>query len=249
MSEFYEKHYGKASSSQRIMTVAQLIIYYLHSLPARPVRMLDIGCGDGESISQAMAIVEGSGIRVKNQLAVFGWDISQRGIEKARQRGIQASVHDITNHSFSEQDGLFDVVVFSEVLEHIVDTGAAMRTIRDTLNPGGALVLTTPNLAAWYNRLLLPLGIQPFLTELSFETPRFGNRFIYRLLGEKPGENYMAGHLRIFTFRALKEFVRYFDFRIIKTIGIASHGDLLSRMISKIWTGGAGGIGMLAIRS
>ncbi|MFC3652358.1 class I SAM-dependent methyltransferase [Dyella humi] len=40
----------------------------------------------------------------------------------------------------------FDIILFCEVIEHLVaDPLGALRRIKDKLNPGGALILTTPN--------------------------------------------------------------------------------------------------------
>jgi hypothetical protein len=57
------------------------------------------------------------------------------------------------------------------------------------------LLLSTPNLAAWFNRGLIGLGIQPVFSEVSL-------RGIYG----RPGHE-VVGHLRLFTRRALVEFL------------------------------------------
>ena len=55
------------------------------------------------------------------------------------------------------------------------------------------MLLSTPNLAAWYNRVLLALGVQPVFTEVSL-----------RGIFGRPG-SVVAGHLRIFTRSALAQ--------------------------------------------
>ena len=66
-------------------------------------------------------------------------------------------------------DASVDVVIMSELIEHLVDTDAAAEEARRVLRPGGTLLLSTPNLAAWYNRALIGLGVQPVFSEVSLK--------------------------------------------------------------------------------
>jgi SAM-dependent methyltransferase len=84
-----------------------------------------------------------------------------------------------------------DVVIMSELIEHLVDTDAALAEAWRVLARDGTLLLSTPNLAAWYNRVLLAVGVQPLFTEVS----------LHGIYG-RPGSE-VVGHLRIFTRRAL----------------------------------------------
>ncbi len=52
----------------------------------------------------------------------------------------------IEEEKFPFADGEFDLVLFCEIIEHLLmDPAAVLREIRRILKPGGALVLTTPN--------------------------------------------------------------------------------------------------------
>jgi SAM-dependent methyltransferase len=56
----------------------------------------------------------------------------------------------------------FDVVLFFEVLEHIIDDPRhVISEICRILKSGGYLFLTTPNMAWLYNRIMLLIGKQP----------------------------------------------------------------------------------------
>jgi len=59
------------------------------------------------------------------------------------------------------------IVIMSELIEHLVDPDATLDEALRVLVPGGTLLLSTPNLAAWYNRALLLFGVQPVFTEVS----------------------------------------------------------------------------------
>ncbi|MDQ1741803.1 MAG: hypothetical protein QOE23_142, partial [Pseudonocardiales bacterium] len=108
-------------------------------------------------------------------------------------------------------DGCADVVIMSELIEHLVDTDAAIDEVRRVLRPGGVLLLSTPNLAAWFNRGLVGLGIQPVFSEVSL-------RGIYG----RPGHE-VVGHLRLFTRRALVEFLAARGFCCERVLGAPYH--------------------------
>lgn len=109
-------------------------------------------------------------------------------------------------------DASADAVLFSEVIEHLVDPDSAMDELRRILKPGGHLMLSTPNLAAWYNRALLAAGVQPVFSEVSL-----------RGIHGRPGSQ-VVGHLRLFTARALRGFLTAAGFEVVTLAGGPFHG-------------------------
>jgi SAM-dependent methyltransferase len=93
----------------------------------------------------------------------------------------------------------FDVVFCGEVLEHLFSPDALLDEIRLLMNDEGILVLSTPNFAYYVNRILLLAGLSPLYLENSAEV-KLGRRF--RLLGQG---NTTEGHIRLFTYRALRD--------------------------------------------
>jgi hypothetical protein len=87
----------------------------------------------------------------------------------------------------------------------------ARMQVRRVLRPGGVLLLSTPNLAAWFNRGLVGLGIQPVFSEVSL-------RGVYG----RPGHE-VVGHLRLFTRRALVEFLTARGFCCERVLGAPYH--------------------------
>ncbi|HEY1539199.1 MAG TPA: class I SAM-dependent methyltransferase [Solirubrobacteraceae bacterium] len=57
--------------------------------------------------------------------------------------------------------GAFDLVVLADVLEHLADPVAALRRARGWCRPGGAILLSVPNVAHWQARLTLARGRWP----------------------------------------------------------------------------------------
>lgn len=123
---------------------------------------------------------------------------------------------------FSEN---FDLVYCGEIIEHLTDPDHLLDEVYRVLKCGGLLIITTPNLAGWINRLLLFLGYQPFATEVSY---RFdvGKPCLIR-------RKEMAGHLRAFTAKSLKELLVMHGFSDIKLYG-AQIEWLPSRMLKPI---------------
>lgn len=167
-------------------------------------RLLDIGCGVG-TLGMSLKDILGAG-------EVYGIEISETRVAAARQKGIKCVQTDLNEDSIPFEDNSFDAIFCGEVIEHLVDPDHLLDEIGRTLTPGGVCVLTTPNLAAWVNRIALFLGWQPFHTAVSFRhevgRPRFLSSGGARL-----------DHLRVFTYGALRELLRLHHFRILEVTG------------------------------
>lgn len=48
-----------------------------------------------------------------------------------------------------------------EVLEHMIDTDGFLKRAFDALEPGGWIVISTPNINSLRNRIMVPLGVYP----------------------------------------------------------------------------------------
>lgn len=72
-------------------------------------------------------------------------------------------------------------------------------------------MLSTPNLAAWYNRGLLLAGVQPVFSEVSM-----------RGIHGRPGTQ-VVGHLRLYTARALRGFLAACGFEVVRIAGAPYH--------------------------
>jgi methionine biosynthesis protein MetW len=168
-------------------------------------RILDIGCGDGSFI-----------IKFKKHCETFGVDISQNAINMAKEAGINAYQADVSSERLPFQDEYLDIIYMGDVIEHLTNPDFAIKEVARVLKPDGFLVLSTPNLASWLNRLLLLLGMQPLFSEVS-TAKTFGR-------GPKSYDFCPVGHLRIFTYKALKEFLTYYHFNIVKVKGANYEG-------------------------
>ncbi|MHB8641334.1 MAG: class I SAM-dependent methyltransferase [Gaiellaceae bacterium] len=129
----------------------------------KPQRVLEVGCGMGELAEQLGT--EG--------LDVVAIDLSQRMVELARLRGIDARIGDVQELPFD--DGEFDVVVAAWVLYHVPDLDRALREIVRVLETGGHLVAATVGPANM--REIWDLVGGPVTVERSFDA-RTGRRLL-----------------------------------------------------------------------
>lgn len=108
--------------------------------------VLDAGCGAGRHLSQAFRY---TGVNVVGvDLSRKDADVANRTLNAMRHEKEDGSgakivcTSDITRLPFADET--FDVVICSEVLEHIPDLHRAIREIIRVLKPGKSLVVSVP---------------------------------------------------------------------------------------------------------
>ena len=116
---------------------ALLSIYLFFSNYAQDRRVLDLGCGCGH----------GSGLLLERGASeVVGVDVDKRAIAFAtrryRQPGASFQVADAEN--LPRDIGPFDVVVSSNVFEHLTDPARGFDGVLGLLRPGGVFALAVP---------------------------------------------------------------------------------------------------------
>lgn len=203
LQEFYERpDVPLRSGLDRARRQARMLAGMLRDVTG-PAVIIDLGCGDGSALAIAAE---------RNPAHRFaGIDWSGDALRQAQAAGLTVVRASVSGGSLPVADGAADVVIMSELIEHLVDPDGAVAEARRILRPGGSLLLSTPNLAAWYNRGLLAFGIQPIFSEVSLRGV-FG----------RPGR-VVAGHLRLFTRRALTEFLTASGFCCVTVTGARYH--------------------------
>jgi SAM-dependent methyltransferase len=97
-----------------------------------PARILDAGCGSGRNM-----------VELASYGTVTGIELSPTSVRLARERQagevIEGSVLEMP---FGDDD--FDLAVSLDVIEHLEDDLGALRELRRTVAPGGALLVTVP---------------------------------------------------------------------------------------------------------
>lgn len=138
-------------------------------------KVLDVGCATGY-LDQVF---------VEFGCAVTGIDIDVESVKNAErfcEKVIQADVEHL-DWERTLGDERFDVILFADVLEHLINPQKVLISARDYLSPEGYVTACIPNIAHASLRLQLLLG-----------------EFQYRKLGLLD-----ESHLRFFTIRSIKE--------------------------------------------
>jgi len=146
-------------------------------------RLLDIGCSRGDWA----ALWQGRGWNCS------GIDIDRKHLEIARQRGVDARYCDLNADVLPFDDQNFDLIFAGEVIEHLVDTDNFLSELRRCVRVGGRVLITTPNLVSFENRLRILLGMYPIWVN-------------YNLDG--------SGHVRAYTPRTLRKQLGTHGFRV-----------------------------------
>jgi methionine biosynthesis protein MetW len=112
--------------------------------------VLDIGCGSGVFL-QFLA-------QNKEKVKGFGIDVSAEAVRRAREKGVNSQVVDVTEPEF-QLDDIYDYIILSEILEHIPNPEGLMLKLRERFRR--AILISVPNIGYYPYRLRLLRGSFP----------------------------------------------------------------------------------------
>lgn len=213
MNLLYENYHSERNRQKLVINdnnfTYGVILSFLQKIKIKSKKILDIGCGVG-TIDFYLA---------KKGATVLGVDISQNGISIAKENAsilgfknkIKYKVLDFQKQSIQ---GKYDLVICSEVLEHIKDDKQAVKKINRLLKKGAIVIASSPSI----NAPLFRLGL---LKKFDKE----------------------VGHLRRYTIRSFIKLFTDAEFKVMetkKTEGILrnflftnSFGGFLLRILNK----------------
>jgi SAM-dependent methyltransferase len=97
------------------------------------MRVLDVGCGSGDSLS----------FYLERGASTFGVEINAQACEEGRGKGHQIFCGQLTEAEFQEK--FFDIVRFHHSLEHVFSPRHALLETRRILKRGGKVWISVPN--------------------------------------------------------------------------------------------------------
>ncbi|MBN1618310.1 class I SAM-dependent methyltransferase [Candidatus Dojkabacteria bacterium] len=107
----------------------------LNEIKDKSLKILEVGCGQGY-LTYAIS---------KKGFNIRGVDISENAIRLAKESfGDLYEVADVLKLSETSSKK-YDVIIATELIEHLEHPDAFMNAFQKMLNPGGRLILTTPN--------------------------------------------------------------------------------------------------------
>jgi 2-polyprenyl-3-methyl-5-hydroxy-6-metoxy-1,4-benzoquinol methylase len=113
--------------------VWSLVRRYVDASTTSRLRICELGCGTGGNLAP-----------VAKQHDVIGVECSPQAIEYARSRLGNRVIRGSLPGDVPLPPNSFDVVLLTDVLEHIQDDAASARTALQLLRPGGIVVATVP---------------------------------------------------------------------------------------------------------
>ena len=126
--------------------------YGTHRIIAREINpgqsVLDIGCNDG----YLKALSPGS--------TFVGIDFSKEALKRAKNQGYAKTIQaDLNQYSSIKLRKKFDVIVFADILEHLMSPSAVLQYfVQHNLKSGGRVIISLPNVAHLSIRISLLLG-------------------------------------------------------------------------------------------
>ena len=103
----------------------------------RGARLLEIGSGLGHLVAQ-----------LEDSFQTFGMDLNHWAVSQSRSVVKASSLGTASAQELPFKDASFNVVIIKHIVEHLPDPSRAIAEIGRVTEPGGTLILATPNLAS-----------------------------------------------------------------------------------------------------
>lgn len=142
-SLFYGNMLGDPYVRLRLSTCVELLGPYIRD----HCKILDIGCYTGDLLTYLPPSVD-----------YYGLDADEQALKTARARGAKAVKIDLETGDIPLSRAKFDIVVATEILEHLRDPARMMQQIKRLVAPDGVVLISLPNECTIYHRLKVLLG-------------------------------------------------------------------------------------------
>jgi len=189
------KYFLRAEIDPAFAKRAEIIFQYIEKYKSK--RILDAGCGRGfylYGINSYKFVKEIHGIDINEKYLKIAKNINQDKRVKIKKSNI---------YKLPYENNSFDLIICSEVLEHLKDDKKALKELHRVLKPNGKLIITVPN-----------LNFPFFWDPLNWFLMHFFNKHINKNIWWLAG--IWADHERLYNKNDLKKIIKQTGFKIIK---------------------------------
>jgi len=181
-------------------------------IPTEASVLLEVGCGEGVFAGHLKEV------RAKKDSPVEVWGVEMDAAAAGKASAVLDRVlqGDVAGVLPDLPRGYFDCLVLNDVIEHVEDPGALLRSLRPLLRPGGALVTSIPNVRYFFN--VVDLAVH--------------GRWDYTEEGILD-----RTHLRFFTRSSMIRLLTECGFEVETAVGINPTGSLKFRLVNLLTLG------------
>ncbi|MCZ7401390.1 MAG: class I SAM-dependent methyltransferase [Candidatus Methanoperedens sp.] len=167
--------------------------------------VLEIGCGSGR-----LANI----LTIKKKCRVYCVDKDPIISSFARGKCLEILNIDIENMELPYEKEAFDCIIIGNTLEHMIEPGQVLISLKKYLKEDGLLIYSVPNIVNWYSRMMI-----------------FCGKFEY-----EDGTVFERNHLRFFTLRSAKKLAIDSGYRIIR-LDVTPSIYLCRERLNFLWYG------------
>jgi 2-polyprenyl-3-methyl-5-hydroxy-6-metoxy-1,4-benzoquinol methylase len=115
---------------------------FVARLPKDPTAcILEVGCGTGATGELALSTGRCG--------HYVGIELFETAATEAREVLSEVHVGDVEHMQLPWRPAMFDALIMSEVLEHLIDPGHVLRRLAPLVRPGGMVLASSPNISQW----------------------------------------------------------------------------------------------------
>ena len=182
MSATYQKIIYSQLAEQKDVIRNEILSKIIKNIVKTPHQnLLDVGCGNGHLLAPFVSLQN-----------CYGVDLEETSLLLAKSKGITTYCTNLEREAIPFEPNFFDLIICSEVIEHVCNTDNLLNEINRVLKKNGYLILTFPNINQ-------PIS---WLAQIFFDFPPMYSA------------RYKSPHVRDFTLGIMKKILPVFGFDI-----------------------------------